>query len=357
VARDALDLVVRAVQREVGIAGVIERDVRPLRRLVAIGAFRAVAAFVLVVVGVAAIALRRRLRLVLVALVARLAHQAAMPARQRETRGLEVVEPRVLPIRGRVTAFALRAVEPHVLVVLAVAAYAGVGRSLVVLVDVAAHALVERRVRAGQCVARRELVIEAHVRPARFRMAVRARFAEIAEMPIVVAVTTDALRLGRVEGRFRRVAVDAHEVGVLAEQLEVSEPVIERALVEPQDVGVPALVIRVAGGALLVRHVRRVAMEAGRGREVFRDLVMAVQTQLPLRLPLEAHMARPAFRLVLRMRARERPGHHEPLECFDLRLRVRKRRHGRRSRQYPHEPSAEARPSPFRGRLHCALRP
>src|SRR5262249_11206976 len=53
-ARGALRRRVRAVQREVRVARVIERDVRPFGDLMAVGALHAVAARVVVVVGVAA---------------------------------------------------------------------------------------------------------------------------------------------------------------------------------------------------------------------------------------------------------------------------------------------------------------
>jgi hypothetical protein len=117
------------------------------------------------------------------------------------------------------------------LVVRSVATDAGVGRLLVVLVDMTGRAFRNLCVRTGQGVARGELVVEARIAPRCFPVALGAGFAEVAVVPIVLLVARNALALRVVKGLLRGVAIRALQLRVPAEQSEVREAVVELKLV------------------------------------------------------------------------------------------------------------------------------
>ena len=112
---------VRAVQRKLGVARVIERDVLPPGDAVTRRALGAIDTGMRVVLAVAADALLRRLVFQLVAFVAGLALEAGVASAEREAGALLMIEQRFLPVVGRMALLTLVAVRALVVIVLRVA--------------------------------------------------------------------------------------------------------------------------------------------------------------------------------------------------------------------------------------------
>src|SRR6185369_9258914 len=207
---------------------------------------------------------------------------------QQRVACVDVVAERDLrPAQGVVTAFALLAELVLVLVFLAVAAQAGLGRFLVVpgLVTGLAARL---GVCAGEGKSRRTMV-EPRLAPA----------------PLVVAVLAGAalVRCGAVLLP-REVALGTVGLAVLRAQRVVGLLVVEAALVELGDAHVTAPVVGVAGPAGLPLHA---PVEARALRQVAPDVLVAIGTQPVLGLPVEADVAMLAVVLPLRVTGDQRP--------------------------------------------------
>lgn len=308
---------VRAVEREFGVARMIEAYVEPFRRPMTGRAFGAVDAVVRVVVSMARHALGVERLLEFVAGMTRFAHQARVAAREREARPCKVVEQRLGPIRRRVAIAALGSVRAQVRVVIAVAVDALIGGLHVHLALVAAHAR-EVRMCARKRIAALELVIVVRVAPSGFGMAVGARFAEISHVLVVVAMAGDAFRGGVVKQRVDGMTVLAQSLCVAIAEWKIREPVIERRSVEPDDVGVAPLVVGVTSRARAVTGLDGQTVEARARPQILGDLRMAIETQVPLLLALEADMTGGALALVLGVARNDGARHYEPLEALQL---------------------------------------
>ncbi len=225
----AREICVRVVQRKLRVTLVIESDIEPLGRLMAIAAQRAVDPIVRIVLLVAIEAFGGEFLLVYIALMTRLAFEAPMPIDQRKPRHRSVVEEHFLPVQGRMAILALGSVGTHVRIVVPMAAHALLARALVQLVDVTAHTG-NVVVRAGQHVTRLELMIEMRIAPFGLYMTIRALGTEVAHVLIVFEVARDALGLGAVKAQIRHMAVRAFHFCVTVPQRKVGKPVIEGIL-------------------------------------------------------------------------------------------------------------------------------
>src|ERR1700722_7869720 len=145
----AIDLGVRADQREFVLPGMVVVLHLPVIIVVAVLAFLAESRRVRIIGLMAAIAVLRDLVLVIAAAVAGEAIDLIVHAEQCVVRLLEMVELRRFPFLGHVALAAVIAARAAVLIVGLVAAHAGLGRLLVVPSDVARIAG-HRQVRAGQ---------------------------------------------------------------------------------------------------------------------------------------------------------------------------------------------------------------
>jgi hypothetical protein len=271
-----------------------------------------------VVLAVTGDTLARRLLRHLAALVARLAGDAAMTAAQREATAREVIEQRLFPVARGVALLALGAVVALVAVVLGMATDAGIRRFLVDLVDVATHAR-NLGVLARQCIFGGELVIEMRVGPSGFGMAIGAVRTEVAAMNVVLHVAGVTFGLGGVIRLVLvEVAVDAHGLGVLAEQREVAQVVIEVVGIEAKNVVVAALVLGVAGGAFGTGDGLLLAVKAAARCDVLRHVLVTLETQPVLQIARERRVARGAHCFRFGMRDGDRARHDEPFKRAHL---------------------------------------
>ena len=326
----AFDVGVGAVQRKVGVDGVVEANVEPLRLSVTVLAFGSVDAVVSVVLEVAADAGIGRRDLELVALVTGLANEARMAVDQREGGRREMIESRLLPVDRRVAILAFRAIHAHVGIVLAMAADARIGRFGVLLADVTAHAG-QIVVGSGQRVTASELMVVKRIGPLGFTVTVGTDFAEIPHVLIVLEMAGNTLGLGSVESRLLGVAVDAVSVEMAVAQQEARQAMIERLLDETDDIGIATFVIGMARHALAIAHFGRHCVESRVSLEIGGDLRVAVETKRPLRAARKANVTGGALGFVLGVTGNQRSRHDQALESAKLCLNVHRCRQARAS--------------------------
>ncbi len=144
-------------------------------------------------------------------------------------------------------------------------------------------------------------VIEFHVEPPGRGMAVAANRAQCLPVWIIflMAGITVAWRLTMLV--IGGMTVRACFLGVFAEQWKVRELVIETRLVEPYDVGITALVVRMAAGTAVLHGIREFAVKACRIVDIARDIFMAVEAKRALLAAFESLMAGVTFLFVLSM--------------------------------------------------------
>ena len=99
-----------------------------------------------------------------------------------------------------------------------------------------------------------------------------------------------------------------------AGEQEIRHRVIERLAIEPDDVGLAALVVGMAIATFLARHLRLPAMKSRMRQPVGGDLLMAGEAQPALRLARKRDVALQAILLELGMPGHERPRRDQPLE-------------------------------------------
>jgi hypothetical protein len=78
------------------------------------------------------------------------------------------------------------------------------------------------------------------------------------------------------------VAVNAQRFKMFAHKFEVGKTMIKRLLIQTHDVGVAALMIGMAGGALICANVVRLAMKPLFLADVLGDILMTVKAQRSL---------------------------------------------------------------------------
>jgi Holliday junction resolvasome RuvABC endonuclease subunit len=154
-------------------------------------------------------------------------------------------------------------------------------------------------------------VIKLDVVPVTGVVAAGAIAAQITLMNIIFAVARLA-GVGRIAVFLAcRMTTIAGCLGMLTEQFEVSERVIERRFIQSHDIHVTAFMVGMARGASLIADVCRPAVKAKRGADVLRYILMAVQTQGILLRTTESLVARRTFRLKLRMPLNHRTWHDQ----------------------------------------------
>ncbi len=307
----AVDVGVRAVERERALARVIELRLLPGSSVVAGATVGAIPSSVIIIARVTARARRVELRRLRIAAVAVLAAQCCVVASQRKAGLLGVVERLALPARRLMALAARRPQAAPMRIVEAVAVRAVGGGGVETLLWVT-----ERAIRFGVASRERELgrvVIESHLHPVVSGMAIAARPAERALVSIVLAMTVDACAR-RVAVRFSgRMALAAGRRGVRALERQVRAAMIEPFWDERRDARIRPLVLGVARSALRRRLRRKVPVEAQRSLDVGGDCLVTHETQLALGASIEALVARPALACFALVGANQRAGRDQPL--------------------------------------------
>lgn len=318
VAAGAFEIGMCAEQSEPGFLPVLETDGRPRARGVAVAALLAVDPVMLVVVAMTIEArsaeadLEDRLGVTIDAA------DLGMFSGQLEIGLQRVHEAMIGPAARIVTGLAFDAIPAFVRVVGCVAPIAGRGRVLIDIVDVTADAL-DPHVSARQRETGLGHVIEQGFGPLGRLMAGLAFTPEAAVMRIVTLVTVVACRRCLAESLAGFVTIAAVGLEVDALQLEVRQCVIEGFLVEADDVGIAALVIRVAGRAVAVTRLGIAAVITDEAIDIGGNVFMAIQALTALLRTIEGNVTRTAFGLDLGVRGHDLTRHDQGLEFHGVR--------------------------------------
>ena len=304
---DAFDGLVCAEQPVVRVPVMIEHGFRPVIVVVAGIAVVTIVLVVFVVFEMAGDACLVLFILERIFGVAVIASCLGVLALERKFGVPGVIEAGVVPVSGIVALLAFLAASTLVRVVLGVTAIAGRRRVLVGRVFMA----IETRslfVLAEQGIVGR-LMIEACFFPLGGLVTLATVRAERLLVGIVLAVTVVA-KLGRlpIQG-VRLMTVLAFGVGVRIDQFEVREIVVERRLIQADDVRVTADMVGVARGALHVFYVGGQTVKTLLCPDISADIFVAVHAQLALSGFIEPLVARRTLALEVRMTGNHFAGH------------------------------------------------
>src|SRR3984893_11905075 len=188
---------------------------------------------------------------------------------------------------------------------------AGFGRLLISAADVAAIA------RQGHVSSRqlevRLVMIELAAGPTAGAVALAARLRELAAVRVIRLMAADAVRRSLAPRFAFLVATLAVEGSVRALECEVGELMIELRAAELDDVGLAALVFRVASTALADAGVGHAAVVALMLLHVGGDILVTVQAQRSLCSNVGSVVAVRAGLFLLHMRLRHLAGHEQRL--------------------------------------------
>ncbi len=297
-----------AQQFVTGIPGMLETDVRPFGRGMTGLTGLTEMTVVIVVSGVAADTFRRqRVRKGLIA-VAVAARKVRVRAVQRETGIARVVKRRVLPSRRVMAVAAFGAAAPLVNVVVRVAidtrCRCRCEGPVAVAVETACVAVPALEDIAGRG------MVEVDIGPSGRGMTAAALLAQRALVHLVVMAGMAGP--GCVPVLFARlVAVTACHINVSSVQCEIGVPMVKRRFVENHDLCIPAFVIRMAARTRIVARIAEQAMEAATTIYVVGDVLVAVETQLPLLVACECDMAIIALGFDVFVSDDDFAGHHK----------------------------------------------
>ena len=244
---------------------IVSRHRLPSIVVMAVAALVAEAGGMRVVGAVAAVAVLRDLVLVVAAAVAGEAVDLGVHAEQLVAGLLEVIELRGLPLLGDVALGAVGAARAAVLIVRGVAADAGLRRLPCSGRRRGRHCRSRSQVRAGQLEVRL-VMIELAAAPALRAVALAAGLGELPAVHVVGFVAADAGRGRLAPGLALLVAAVAVERGWAPSSAKSVGGMIELRAIELHDVGIAALVFRVAGAALADAGVGHAAVIAAGAR-------------------------------------------------------------------------------------------
>jgi hypothetical protein len=154
-------------------------------------------------------------------------------------------------------------------------------------------------------------VVEASASPRQRGMARTAFPTEQTLMHIVVAVAVAAGRRCHPEGLAGLMTSGTWQTSMCALEWKVRVLVIERSRIELGDIGVAPHVFTVAGHALPRGYIRKPPVKSPRFPNVLGDVLVAVQAQNPLPLPIRPVVTGGARGLVLRVCGRNLSGHEQ----------------------------------------------
>lgn len=219
-----------------------------------------------------------------------------------------------MPVTGVVAIAALVAAATVVCVILSVTIKALRWRIRECAVFVAVEAgrllvLSEQRIVRGR-------VVEFGLQPLRRFVAADAVAAHPVLVRFVFLVAIDAVRGRLPVFSIRRVAVFAFCVLVRSQQFKVSETMIERCLVKNDDDRITTLVFGMTGGALVGLNFGAFPVVSVFLIDVFCDIFVAIETELPLCFFVESFVAGGTLILQVRVSLDDIAGHDQRLNVL-----------------------------------------
>ena len=324
VARVAGKLPMAGRQREAGLGLVIEQHGIPVEVVVATTAIGAEAAFVRVVFAVAGIAVAATEIFEVGGAMTVPAVQTFMAADEGEARDGHVVEADLGPVCRAVTVCALGAVTAFVYIVVTVTARAGpadLGEIAVLMAGVTFDRDVPtREPEAGRA------VVEQRVTPVVRLVAGAAVVAEMARVYVVLSMAADTPHRRFAMCNAAGMTLTAGHRRVGAEEGEVRQGMVERRLVEIDDIRVASFMLGMAARALEFFIGRQTTMKPRVVRNVFLDLGMTAVAELSLELIGQRRMTSRAVGFDIGVAFDDGSGHDQPLLDLGRGCRCREQR-------------------------------
>jgi len=135
------------------------------------------------------------------------------------------------------------------------------------------------------------IVVKFRVCPVIRVVTVIALGTQITVMNFVFAMAIDALTRRIATFFTGLVAAGAFGIKMLAQQFEISEPMIERLFIEPENIGVTTFMISVTAGAGIIVNVVRPAVKTRPGGGVVGNILVTIHAQTVLRRSIKPLMA------------------------------------------------------------------
>jgi hypothetical protein len=154
-------------------------------------------------------------------------------------------------------------------------------------------------------------MIKFDLQPVCWRVAIGADRAHGVVVNVVLLVTGITVCRRIANPLFCNMAVGTDDFSVLSQQLEISKCMVERFLIQLDDVGVPSFMIGMAIGAGVFPGVFEQTMEADSSLDIDGDLFMAVEAQGALIATVESLVAGGTLRFEFRMALDHLPWHDE----------------------------------------------
>lgn len=271
--RFAGNLRVQASKRKLGIFAVIELQLDPADRTVALLAFSPIAPSMLVVIlvtGEASLALRIILE---IAAVAGSTTNTLMFTDERKVGLRVVVEIRFFPINRGVTGVTLITMTTKVNVIQTVTGDAGCRRVLVALADmakIAANFLVfPQQGEIGLA------MIEMRLVPVVFVVAGSTLLSKASLVRLFILVASDTLRRRLAVLFSRFMAIRASDLYVATDERKLGHVMVECVRIEPDDIGISTLVLGVTMLALDNAQIGDCAMKPPLSGDILVDFLMA----------------------------------------------------------------------------------
>ena len=316
----AIQRSVGAGKGELGVSFVIEASPLPISRGMTLSACFPEASFVLVLGVVAGKASRFEARKFqpdvarCFSEVAVVAQGVLMLADERKIGFCRVIKDGIAPTGQGMAASAVSAHASQVRILRNVTSLAVTGR-LLVTVRRMTEGAVGGNVRPQEgklCL----VVVEGCVLPTAGLMTVSAIFAEPFLVGIIVAMACNAVAGCGSMWFVCPVASRAGKGAVFAFECEVSAAMIESLCCEPDDIRLPATVLRMTRPAIDLRAVLLSAVEAFAGTDIGGYLVVTYQAEVGLGAAIECEMATLAVLFGLDMSLCNRSRHDEHLEIY-----------------------------------------
>lgn len=159
-------------------------------------------------------------------------------------------------------------------------------------------------------------MIKRDLGPGRFGVAIRAFRTETFLVNVIFYVTGNTIAGGVPVLVARFVTAHTGRFEMLAKQLKIGKDVIERFLIQPDNVGVAALMICMAGRAFISAGSIRSSVKSCSVADIAFDILMTIKAKRPLFRSAKSFVTGGTFRLNVSMTMRNISGHDQGLNSL-----------------------------------------
>jgi hypothetical protein len=160
------------------------------------------------------------------------------------------------------------------------------------------------------------IVIKRDLGPGRFVVAIRALRTKTFLVNVILYVTGNALAGSIPMLVVRFVTVHTGRFEMFSKQLKIGEDVIERVFIQPDNVGIAALMICMAGRAFISSGSIKASVKTVSFADIAFDILMTIKAKRPLFRSAKWFVTGRTFRLNVSMITRKVSGHDQGLNSL-----------------------------------------